>query len=273
MPGNFSSIRDLNSLFNSGAEALSELKPTEAEYGIHHFMSQIAQAEGLARPTLFEVAIYPPKIFSSAARANENSEAYKFFQQYFAERAGEPIQNFGIRKNYFEEMNVDNVDATTRLKFMCHKAELPSASFSTSDARTYGSYFKIPYVDTYTDMTLEFIVGSDMFERRFFDAWRYTIQDPETADFNYIDEYTTTITIWQQDQYGYNNYGITMFQAWPITVGAMQLSYDARNQYHVLPVTFTFRKWISNDIFTNTPTEIKNAGGNSQIFEATINKP
>ena len=272
MPGNFSSVNDLNSLFGAGFAERAKLSPGEAQYGIHQFISQISQADGLARPTLFEVAVYPPKVFSNQSRMIENDFARQFYEEYFADRPGEPIQNFGIRKNYFEEMGVDGQDAVTRLKFMCHKAELPSASFSTSDARTYGSYFKIPYVDTYTDITLEFIVGSDMFERRFFDAWRYTIQDPETADFNYIDEYSTTITIWQQDAFGRNNYGVTLFQAWPVTVGNMGLSYDAMNQYHVLPITFTYRKWISNDIFTNTPTEIKNAGGNSQIFETTIQR-
>lgn len=273
MPGNFSSLRDLNKLFNSNAEALSQMKPKEAKYGIHHFISQITKAEGLARPTRFEVEIYPPKIFSSRARAEENSHVYENLQTYFAERMGEPIQNFGVRKNYFEEMGVDGQDAVTRLKFMCHKAELPSASFSTSDARTYGSFFKIPYVDTYTDITLEFIVGSDMFERKFFEAWKYTIQDPETADFNYVDEYATVVVIWQQDEYGINKHGVTLFQTWPISIGSMELSYDMMNQYHTLPVTFTFRKWISNDIYTRTPTDIKNAGGNSQDFESTIQKP
>ena len=201
-------------------------------------MSQIYDAVGLARPTLYEVLITPPKVFSNWTRESENNLARELQKELFADRQGEPIQNTGIRKDYFEEIGIKGQDYTSRLRFMCKKAELPSIAFSTSDARTYGSFFKIPYVDTYTDLVLEFTVGADMFERKFFDAWRYTIQDPETADFNYIDEYATTIEIKQMDAYNVNQYGVIFYQAWPINIGALQLGYDSFNQYHILPITF-----------------------------------
>jgi hypothetical protein len=239
---------------------------------IQDIISQITDAGGLARPTLYSVQIIPPRIFSSTSSRAANDFAFENAEKLFADRRGEPVQNAGLRFDYFKELGIDNSEMYTRLNLMCQRAELPGISFSTSDSRTYGSYFKTPYVDTYGDLPLEFIVGRDLAERRFFDAWRYTIQDPETADFNYIDEYASVIDIFQMDEYDNATYGVRFFQAWPLTIGAMHLGYDQRNQYHVLPVTFTYRKWISLDVNTNTPTSIRSAGGSPQPFEQTIRK-
>jgi hypothetical protein len=210
---------------------------------ISDIIAQINEAGGLARPNRFSVQIVPPKVLSATAESA-------------------PI-------DYFSALGV-NDGMQSRLDFMCNRAELPSRSFSTSDARTYGSFFKIPYVDSYADLTLSFIVGHDMMEKFFFDAWVYTIQDPETSDFNYVDEYATTIDIYQLDEFDDATYGIRAFQCWPVALGQLSLAYDERNTYHVYPVTFTFRKWINLKVNTGTPTSIEPTGAPPGAFEDTI---
>jgi hypothetical protein len=235
---------------------------------LNKLISQISASGGVARPTLFSVKVIPPRVFSNPNVRNANEELFKS-EAFRSNKAGEPIQNTGARIDYFNELKLDLSSMYPRLDVMCQKAELPGASFSTSDVRTYGSYFKMPYVDTYSDLTLEFIVGRDMAERRFFDAWRYTIQDPETGDFNYVDEYATTLDVYQLDEFDTATYGVRFFQAWPITVGAMGLCYSNFNQYHTLPVTFTYRKWMNLQLSTRTPMAIESNGSRND-FNSTI---
>ncbi len=131
----------------------------------------------------------------------------------------------------------------------------------------------MPYVDTYADITFHFIVGRDMFEKDFFDAWSYTIQDPETADINYVDEYSTTVSVYQMDEYDNFTYGATLFQCWPVAIGGMTLDANEFNSYGVLPVTFTYRKWINEKANSGTPTSINSRSNSPVGFRSTIKAP
>jgi hypothetical protein len=231
---------------------------------INDIIAQITTAGGVARPSRFAVQIVPPNI---------NSVLTLQQRQQIANLAllnGGVPQAFGNLPNYFKEMGLEGFDMPNRLDFMCMKAELPGKSFSVSDVRTYGAFFQMPYVDTYSNITLTFIVGKDMIERHFFDAWSYTIQDPSTSDFNYVNEYGTTMDVYQLDEFDQANYGIRFFQCWPITIGAMGLAYDERNSFHTLAITFTYRKWVNLRINSGTPTTIEPAGGAPAGFENTI---
>jgi hypothetical protein len=222
---------------------------------ITDIIAQINEAGGLSRPNRFSVQIAPPALFTGAATGAVTN------------------LNPGITPptaDYFRMLGVQSADMTSRLDFMCNNAEFPSRSFGTTDARTYGSTFKMPHVDTYADFTLSFIVGSDMVEKDFFDAWVYSIQDPESADFNYVAEYATTVDIYQLDEFDTATYGVRAYQCWPVALGQLKLAYDDRNTYHVYPVTFTFRKWINLKIPTGTPTTVTPGGSSPTQFENTV---
>ena len=238
------------------------------DQSITTFISAITNAGGVARPNRYSVSIYQPNIVSQSLSSSNNllSVATQLAQQNQVS-----MQSLGTLPDYFKDLGVGDLDIVPRLDFMCCKAELPGKTFNTSDVRTYGATFEMPYVDVYSDITLAFIVGRDMVERDFFDAWSYTIQDPETSDFNYVNDYATTVDIYQLDEFGQTqNYGCRLFQAWPKTIGELSLSYDQFNTFHILPITFTYRKWINVKINTNTPTSITATLGAPTPFEATI---
>ena len=153
---------------------------------------------------------------------------------------------------YFQALcsDMDANEMTKRLFFFCKKAELPGLSYNYEDMRFYGESFKLPYQPVYTDMTLTFLCGGDMLERAFFDAWMYSVMDPATRDFNYLTEYTVDIVVNQYDEVGDSNsedqitYKAKVFDAWPITVNQMDVSYDADNQVHEVAVAFAYRRWL-----------------------------
>jgi hypothetical protein len=220
---------------------------------ITEIISMVTKAGGLARPNRFAVQIVPPMFYNSyiAGLLPQNPIIGQI-----AAVVGVVGQIWGYKPDYFTKLGLFGRDMQTRLNFFCQDAELPGKGFQTSDIRTYGSYFKIPSVDTYSDITLSFICGSDMADRTFFDAWSYTIQDPETADFNYLNDYATTISIFQLSETNNATYGCRLYQCWPVSIGEMKLHYAENNTYHILPVTFTYRKWINILLDTQTPTSV-----------------
>jgi len=235
---------------------------------VQELISQITAAGGLARPNRFAVQIVPPNL--TGVLQNTTTQDQRDNIAFLSGRTGLSPQSYGIVPNYFQQMGISQTDIPNRLDFMCCKAELPGKSFNASDVRTYGSFFQMPFVDVYANIPLTFIVGKDMIERHFFDAWSYTVQDPETSDFNYVSEYGTTMDIFQLDEFDVANYGVRFFQCWPITIGQMGLAYDQFNTYHTLAITFTYRKWVNLRVNSGTPTTIQPAGGAPEGFEKTI---
>jgi hypothetical protein len=170
---------------------------------------------------------------------------------------------------YFQQLSLSGLDMTRRLKFMCEAAELPGSSFATSDVRTYGPTIQHPYDTLYPEIPLTFILGENMTEKKFFDAWNYSIQDPATQDLNYSDTYTTNVEIHQLDEYGNVRYQVTLIHAYPLAVNQSILSYGEKDTYGRLTVRMTYEKWINNDAditYQNEPTLKNDLGKSKGIF-------
>ena len=131
-----------------------------------------------------------------------------------------------------------------RFTFTVNAATLPGRSMALKDARTYGPVTRYPWDQTYTDVTLVFLVGRDMFEKRFFEAWHQSLFDPVTHNLNYYKEYTSQINIYQNDKTDMPIYGVALIEAYPSTIGDLSLSHDDVDNFHKLSVTFAFRKWL-----------------------------
>jgi hypothetical protein len=236
---------------------------------VNDLISQITQAGGLSRPNRYSVQIVPPVI--SRVIYDQSTLQQRTAAEQQAQQSGMSVQSLGYVPNYFKQLGLSGIDMPNRLDYMCCKAELPGKSFGASDVRTYGAFFQMPYVDFYANTTMSFIMGRDAAERKFFDAWSYLVQDPETSDFNYVADYATTIDVFQLDEFQDTaQYGVRFFQAWPINIGAMSVSYDQFNTYHILPITFSYRKWVNFSINTGSPTTIEPSSDTPAGFESTI---
>jgi hypothetical protein len=198
------------------------------------------------------------------------------------------------------------------LQAFCEKTELPSYQFQMETQRHYGPLFKIPHMPEYQDITMTFLCDQKMLTRYFFDSWMYMVMDPETNNFNYIDEYALDIDIVQFPDVADNtaanvvasivnqatnslsnfvgavhngttqtltvspNYLTTLIDAFPIAVAAQELAYDANNTIQKLSVTFTYKYAVP---FTGkgsiTGRSVRNSVGQgySTTFSNTITPP
>lgn len=246
-------VTGAQSLFN-GSGPTSAL---QSNHNINRFLSTVNNAGGFARPQKYRVVIAFQKL----------------------------LTNF---PSIFNQYGISDIRTVDRLAFLCDRAEIPAKVFNTTQVRTYGPIYSLPYNAGYPDVTLEFYVGQDMLEKKFFDAWQYCIEDPQTFDIAYPDMYTTQIAISQFTEYGPSNrqglgflgdlatlipngagtllsnflpraapvggeeenpsHEVILFNAWPSAVNAMALDYNAQDEFHKIQVRMSYKRWVATDI-------------------------
>lgn len=142
--------------------------------------------------------------------------------------------------------NVGKFD-NRKLKYRCEVANMPGRSLATMDRKTYGPIEKLPYLTTYNDMDLTFIVDDGMDIKNFFETWIDSINPRFTNDFGFKDEYSSLITINQYNAQNQKTYSVELIQAYPISINQLDLDWSA-DGFHKLTVTFAYTYWQKTDI-------------------------
>ena len=133
------------------------------------------------------------------------------------------------------------------LNYRCENAQLPGRTFATAEQKTYGPIEKYPYLNTYTDIDLTFIVDDDMSQKVFFDAWLNYINPLYNNNMRYKGDYSTVVTINQYDVTNQISYSVNLYDAYPISMNQMDLDWGA-DGYHKLNVTFAYTYWKNNSL-------------------------
>ena len=136
------------------------------------------------------------------------------------------------------------------MPFLCDVAELPGRGLNIDETRYYGPVFKTPYQSAYTDINFSFLCRDEMVEKEFFDRWMEYINPKDRYNFEYRDNYSTLIDIFQFSQIESPGgglratYKVQLRQAYPTYVNPLPLSWSDDN-IHRLQVTFTFTDWVT----------------------------
>jgi hypothetical protein len=136
---------------------------------------------------------------------------------------------------------------SSRLKYRCENANLPGRSLATIEQKTYGPVEKFPYLTTYNDIDLTFMVDGDMSQKVFFDAWLNYINPLYNNNFRYKSDYSTDLRITQYDVDNQATYSVDLYEAYPISINQMDLDWS-NDSYHKLTVTFAYTKWKNNSL-------------------------
>jgi hypothetical protein len=131
------------------------------------------------------------------------------------------------------------------LRMRCENAELPGRSISTTSMKIYGVEEKFPYQTTYSDISLTFIVGDDMAEKKFFDAWLNWINPTINYNLKYKADYAVPLTVNQYDVKNELSYSATMIDTFPIAVNQLDLDWSS-DGHHKLTVTFAYTSCRNN---------------------------
>jgi hypothetical protein len=134
----------------------------------------------------------------------------------------------------------DTYTLQTALLF-CDQVQIPGLNYNTNENRSFGEVRKAPYEKLFEDINMSFYVDKDMQVKKLFDVWQNSIMDPNTRTFNYYDSYVSDIKVYVQDINDNKTYTVTMHEAFPKSVGAIQLDYAGKDVMK-LSVNFAY-KW------------------------------
>ena len=133
------------------------------------------------------------------------------------------------------------------LRMRCENAELPGRSISTTTMKIYGVEEKFPYQTSYNDISLTFIVGDDMAEKKFFDAWLNWINPTINFNMKYKEDYAIPLSINQYDVKNQLSYSVTLLDAFPIAMNQLDLDWSS-DGHHKLTITFAYTSWRNNSL-------------------------
>jgi hypothetical protein len=139
------------------------------------------------------------------------------------------------------------VSSAKSLTYRCENAQLPGRTFATTEQKTYGPIEKYPYLTSYNDIDLTFIIDDDMNQKVFFDAWLNYINPQYNNNFRFKSDYSTVITVNQYDVSNELTYSIDLIDAYPISMNQLDLSWGD-DGYHKLSVTFAYTYWKNNSL-------------------------
>lgn len=203
------------------------------------------------RPNQFYVEMtLPPKIFDLANRQNIRGNANRDNRN----------------QEWFTELSLNEAnDVNTRFKCRCEATELPGRTIATTDDTTsFGPSMKYAYEHTYSDHTLQIIASEDMYERRVFEAWMdnvvngpdlYGSASSKSGLVRYYDDYAAgQVRLHQVNDQGITLAKYTLFNAYPIALSPMNLTWEEQNTYQRFTVTMTYRYHVVN--FNNSTLTI-----------------
>ena len=158
------------------------------------------------------------------------------------------------------------------LTMRCENAELPGRTIATTSMKIYGVEEKFPYMSSYNDLSLTFIVSDDMQEKLFFDAWLNWINPNTSYNVKYKQDYSVALRINQYDVQNKVSYSVDLVDAYPIAVNGMDLNWSA-DGYHKLTVTFAYTSWRDNSLKTLAMDYLENAIADSLFKPQPLTSP
>lgn len=225
-----------------------ERKSSEQGFDIQRFRSAIESMNGVADQSKFLVTIAAPKW----ARNNAQLAATASNEQQILGANGSTTMTR-------PENQYSNI--FTSIPFLCHATTLPGIQITPAAVRRYGygAHEIRPGGVTYEKQTLKFYVDSNYSIIDFFQKWmqaivnfdirstdRRTVQGAFYNEVQYSDNYTTEIDIWTFDKAGNELLRYKLYEAYPVSLGGVEMSWDAKNSLAILPVAFRYKTWASN---------------------------
>lgn len=155
------------------------------------------------------------------------------------------------------------------LTVRCDSITVPGRSFSTTPYRFYGPARNMPYEPIYSgELTASIVLSADMRERNFFENWMDLICSKSNYKFEYYENYVTTFEVKVMTKDDLPAYRVFVEEAYPKSIGDVQVGYDKENDYLKQDIVFAFRKYTPE--YLGTPQPRQQAAGGANPFLSQI---
>ena len=180
---------------------------------------------GFARPNRYRVEFSLPRGFSaSPALPGVNSNSSSALIQF---------QEIAMNQN-------------GNINIMCHSCNLPQRTLLTYEHKQLIGPYRVPYSQSYDPVTFSFYTDPQYTTREYFDIWQNAVINIGSNTLNYYNEFTSDIRIFTLDNLGNDTYFVELYEAYPINIGIVDLSYSNMNTTQTVTVTMSYKYWASN---------------------------
>ena len=192
---------------------------------INEFLSLFLNKDGFSKSARYEVVIGLPKAATSTAGELLNTETARKVS-YHAETIAFPGRNLEIKE----------------------------------DLSTYGPTREVVSGSSYEDLSATFYVATDHREKKFFSEWQNSAHSNEDFNARYYYDYVGSVDIYQLDEEDRRRLGISLMEAFPKTIGAIDMGYANANQINKMSVSFSYSFWeiIPGDLAHNFLNRLTN---------------
>jgi hypothetical protein len=111
------------------------------------------------------------------------------------------------------------------LLMFCDAADIPGITLMTTEIRQFGELTTLPHAPMYQPVQLSFICDSTMDVKYALENWIDSVFNRNTRSFNFYDSYTKDIEIYIVDKQGNDVHKVTLYEAYPVSIGNIQLDY------------------------------------------------
>jgi len=207
---------------------------------LNDILAGFRDQNGYAQPNRYEVLIFPPSKLSGATQLN-------IFQGMERRGGKRDIEKISLRA---QDVNLPGRNLAT-----------------TNDTNVYGPQREVVEGVTYAEeISVNFQASSELSERVFFENWQRSAFDEKTWNIGYYNDYIGTMEIYLLDRQDKRRYGLKLWEVFPKTIAANNLSYGANDQIMLIPVNFSFRYWTSLDKIQNPDLNIFD-----RVLDTTLN--
>ena len=138
----------------------------------------------------------------------------------------------------------------------CQSVTIPSKALDLATVHTYGQPRMIARRQVFgDDFQMEFLCGTDMYERAFFTRWLDEAVDPITNNINYYVSYICDITAKMYNQKGQLRYAVKFYECFPKSVQTQELNQAATDDFLKVTVDMNYRKYFGIAIAEDAPAD------------------
>lgn len=152
-------------------------------------------------------------------------------------------------------------ESVRTIPFFCDTASLPGLSLQIQGISRYGYGIqeKRPIRTTFADWPSTFFCDGSGDIQRFFENWMLNITNFDMSnlsgtknglrpfDYRYPDDYESTIEVIHYDPTGEIVNTYVLHQAFPVSLGEVQVDWSMQDSIMKLPVTFAYTYWTSDN--------------------------
>jgi len=228
---------------------------------IREFQGQVAK-QGLAKNNRWVCSIFPPSGLTASGRAlsnvltrggnriNVNLPGLDTLDQGVALLNNLRVDtgsiqvgnNFAIPTlGYALTGMAGKISALNLFTASC---SIPTRDMNTQQWTEYGEARNLGGTHTHSDLTIEYYCSEDLRERLFFEQWQDIVFNPISKQYGYYRDYTSRIVVTKYDSSWQNRTAeYTMFEAFPSSVSAIEMTSDAAGDVVKLQVAFKYRNY------------------------------